>query len=201
MTKNKFYAYIVPRGKIKGIASNWTECEKLVKGQIGARYRGFTTREEAEKWLDLGARYEVKAVVKPTKGIYFDAGTGRGQGVEISVTNERGKSLLHKIISKKNLNRFGKHLVGPEVTNNYGELLACKYALQLARKSKIKKIFGDSSLIIDYWTKWRIKKDVAPETFALARETASLREKFEEGGGEVHRISGNDNPADLGFHK
>ena len=34
-------------------------------------------------------------------GIYFDAGTGRGAGVEISVTDEQGKNLLHKALAQK----------------------------------------------------------------------------------------------------
>ncbi len=199
-SKKKFYAYVVPAKKLKGVAESWTECEKLVSGQFGARYKGFKTREEAEEWLRLGAQYEIKSVKKLEKGIYFDAGTGRGSGVEISVTDEKGKNLLHEAFKKSELNRFLKHELGTEQTNNYGELLACKYAIEIAIRSKVKKVFGDSSLVIDFWTKWRVKKDVEEETFELAREVAALRKKFEERGGEVLRISGGDNPADLGFH-
>src|SRR3989344_72583 len=198
--KKKFYAYVVPAKKLKGIAESWAECEPIVSGEVGARYRGFKTREEAEEWLRLGARYEIKSVKKLEKGIYFDAGTGRGKGVEISVTDERGKNLLHKVLPKAELNRFLKHEIGEEATNNYGELLACKYAIEIAMKGGMKKVFGDSSLIIDFWTKWRVKKDVEEETFELARETAALLKKFEEQSGEIVRISGDDNPADLGFH-
>lgn len=201
MAKNNFYAYIVPEKKLKGIAASWAQCEKLVKGERGARYRGFPTKKEAEAWLREGARYDAKSAVKLEKGIYFDAGTGRGRGVEISVTDERGKNLLHKVLSARQLNRFGKYLLGKKATNNYGELLACRYALQIAVKGKIKNVFGDSRLIIDYWTKWRVKKDVPSETFSLARETAAWREQFEESGGAVKRLSGKNNPADLGFHK
>ena len=67
-------------------------------------------------------------------------------------------------------------------------------------KEGIKKVLGDSKLIIEFWTKWRVKKDVEENTFELAHEVAALRQKFEEHGGEVIRISGDDNPADLGFH-
>ena len=200
MTKKKFYAYVVPRKKLRGIAESWGECERIVSGQIGARYRGFGTREEAKEWLGLGAWYEVKTVKKLEPGIYFDAGTGRGGGVEISVTDERGKNFLHKVLAKKKLNRFGKQVLGGGATNNYGELLACKYAIEIAAKEGVKKVFGDSKLIIDFWSKWRVKKQTQEETFELAREVAGLRKKFEEKGGEVIRVSGDDNPADLGFH-
>ena len=199
MAHKKFYAYIVPAKKLKGIAESWSECEKLVKGEIGARCKGFGTREEAHEWLRRGGKYEVRSVKKLEPGIYFDAGTGRGEGVEISVTNEKGKNLLHKVISKEELTR-GKHLLGTEVTNNYGELLACKYAIEIALKEGVSRVFGDSKLVIEFWTKWRVKKEVPEETFQLAREVAGLRQEFEEQGGEVIRISGDDNPADLGFH-
>lgn len=199
MAKKKFYSYIVPSKRLKGVAEDWAECEKLVKGEVGARFKGFSTREEAEEWLKQGGRYEVKSVKKLELGVYFDAGTGRGEGVEIRVTDEKGKNILHKVLSKKELTA-GKHLLGKEVTNNYGELLACKYAIEIAMAEDIKRVFGDSKLVIEFWTKWHVKKEVPEETFKLAREVAGLRKEFEEQGGEVIRISGDDNPADLGFH-
>jgi viroplasmin and RNaseH domain-containing protein len=209
--KSLFYAYFIPAGSatgksaksIQGVADSWTACEKIVSGKPGARFKGFATRDEAEAWLTHGARYEAKPIPKLERGIYFDAGTGRGTGVEISVTDERGKNLLHKAISKFELNQFGKHLIASNsATNNYGELLALRYAIEVARKMKIKKIFGDSRLVIDYWSKWRIKRnELLDETVALAHEVASAREAFESNGGTIERISGAHNPADLGFHK
>lgn len=200
---------MIPKTGKSLVTSVWDECNKLVSGVAGARYKSFKTRKEAEEWLKAGAKYgPSKAKIKKEKqknletGIYFDAGTGRGEGVEISVTDEKGKNLLHKALSKKELNKFGKHLITREATNNYGELLALKYALKIAEKEDIKKIFGDSKLVVEYWSKWAIKKkDVAPETVALAMEVSEMREEFEEDGGEVGRVSGDVNPADLGFHK
>ncbi len=199
--KKKYYAYLVPRGR-QGITDNWKECEAMVSGKPGARFKAFDTRADAEAWLGGGAQYEAKKTPKLGPGIYFDAGTGRGNGVEISVTDEKGKDLLHKALSKEELNRFGKHLLRSSgATNNYGELLALRYALQIAKKEKIKNIFGDSKLVIEYWSRWRIKrKEVARETVELADEVSALREAFEENGGAVERISGDHNPADLGFH-
>jgi ribonuclease HI len=214
--KQKFYAYFVPgsagaggtaaaRGA-SGVVDDWKKCEKIVSGKVGARFRAFESREEAETWLAGGARYDAKpteALRELERGIYFDAGTGRGDGVEVSVTDEHGKNLLHRAISKSDLNQFGKHLVAnPAATNNYGELLALCYALKIAGKLRVKKIFGDSRLVIDYWSKWRIKRNELPEeTVALAAEVARAREVFEARGGTVERISGGRNPADLGFHR
>jgi len=199
--KQKYYAYFVPNGR-QGVTDDWATCEKMVKGVVGARFKSFDSRAEAEAWLAQGAMYEAKPRPKLEPGIYFDAGTGRGDGVEISVTDEKGRNLLDKAISKKELNRFGKHLIDdPTATNNYGELLALRYALAIATKTKKKKVFGDSKLVIEYWSKWRIKrKELPEETVELAHEVATLREAFEDHGGTVERISGGHNPADLGFH-
>ncbi len=208
-TKKKYYAYLLRNGEA-AIVSNWRDCEKKVSGVYGARYKGFESKLGAEEWLAGGAKYQVKSKNEKGKGergelqvgIYFDAGTGRGRGVEISVTDEKGEDLLHTVLSKKEINKFGKHLVGKKATNNYGELLACLYAMQAAMKSGVRKVFGDSKLVIDYWSKGFIKRDkVAEETVELAEVVAGLREEFEEGGGRVIHISGDHNPADLGFHK
>lgn len=199
--KKKYYAYFVPNGK-QGITDVWAECEKMVKGVVGARYKSFEDRHEAEEWLAQGAMYEAKPVPRLEPGIYFDAGTGRGNGVEISVTDERGKGLLEKAMPKDELNKYGKHVISdPEATNNYGELLALRYALLIAKKTKKKKIFGDSKLVIEFWSKWRMKrKELPEETVELANEVAKMRTDFEKKGGTVERISGGHNPADLGFH-
>jgi ribonuclease H-related protein len=199
MAKAKFYAYLTD--KKKGIADNWPECEKLVSGVPGAKYRGFLTWKEADGWLRAGADYSVKHIAaKP--GVYFDSGTGAGRGVEINVTDENGKSLLGKSLAKKHLNNLGHYLVQDKnITNNFGELLACKYALKIAQKAGVKNIFGDSALILDFWSKGFVNKDIPQDTIDLAQEVKKLRYKFEKSGGKIDRIPGASNPADLGYHK
>ncbi len=199
MKSKKYYAYSVSGTGAKGVTDNWDECKKVVSGAASATYKGFKTKKEAHDWLKSGADYSVKKSL--ARGIYFDAGTGRGHGVEISVTDEKGKDLLETIMPKELINRHGKHLVGEHVTNNYGELLACSYALQIALREHIKHVFGDSNLIIAYWSKGYIKNEVAVQTIALALEVAKLRKEFELNGGIMAHISGDDNPADLGFHR
>lgn len=198
--EKKYYAYLISRTGEKGIGEDWKSVEKKVKGKE-ARYRGFKTKKEAEEWLKLGADYAVKRVKKLKRGIYFDAGTGRGQGVEISVTDEKGENLLHKTIHPKKLNIHGKHLLGKDFTNNYGELLAMKHALQIALKDAVNNVFGDSKLVINYWSKGYMKeKNIPKETVDLIETVRDLRETFELMGGKVKYIPGEDNPADLGFH-
>lgn len=199
MAKRKFYAYLTEEGK--GIVDNWEECKEIVSGVPGAKYKGFLTEEEAERWLEAGADYNVKHIASE-KGVYFDSGTGAGQGVEINVTDEKGRGLLDKILPKAHINGSNHHWIFKDVTNNFGELLACKYALQIAMKEGVKKVFGDSDLIIRFWSKGLVnRRDKPVETIKLIDEVAKLRGEFEKTGGKIEYIPGASNPADLGFHK
>ncbi|MCX6720942.1 MAG: ribonuclease H family protein [Candidatus Staskawiczbacteria bacterium] len=207
MAKNKYYAYLI--GKDKGITDNWPECQEIVAGKNGAKFKSFESQAAAAAWLKAGADYAVKSVAVED-GIYFDSGTGAGNGVEINVSDKTGKKLLHKVLPKGKLNEKGHHFVSlrdisrretDAPTNNYGELLACKYALQLAIKENVKKVFGDSKLVVEYWSKGHIKYEVGEETVNLAQEVKILRKEFEKLGGKIILISGGANPADLGFHK
>ena len=198
MAKRKYYAYSV-NGE-KGIAGNWPDCQEIVAGKTGAKFKGFESEEAAEAWLDAGADYKLKNIAVED-GIYFDSGTGAGQGVEINVTDKMGKKLLHKVLEKDKLNEKGHHFADEGTTNNYGELLACKYALEIAIADGIKKVFGDSKLVVEYWSKGHIKYEVGEETVDLAHQVKILRKDFEAMGGRIILISGGSNPADLGFHK
>ena len=100
------------------------------------------------------------------------------------------------------VNEFDNVELGKKKTNNFGELLAFYFAVECAQKLNLKKIFGDSQLIINYWTKGIFKADSLPEaTISLILKATKNREKFELNGASVEHISGNINPADLGFHK
>ena len=201
MKPKKYYAYFIPEAGTSGIAGSWDECKTVVDGVADAKFKGFKTREEAKRWLEAGANYNIKHIAGEP-GIYFDAGTGGGRGVEISVTDEKGNNLLVQALPPGHINKRGKHWVFENVTNNYGELLACKYALEIAAKSGAKKIFGDSKLVLDYWSKGFIKRGSGnPKTIKLAEEVGKLRKAFEKAGGTMEYISGGENPADLGFHK
>lgn len=194
---------MIPETGSRGVADTWFECQKIVSGRKGARYKGFPTRELAEEWLAGGASYETH---KPDleRGIYFDSGTGRGLGmVEINVTDETGRMLLDTVLNKKNISKFGTHMIADRLaSNNFGELFALKYALIIAMKQGIKKVFGDSKLVLEYWSKGRIKANVfSDDAYAMADEVTGLRKEFEADGGVIRYVSGDDNPADLGFHR
>lgn len=210
MSRNqKFYAYFIINTNENGILENWAECQKKVSGKK-ARYKSFKSLLEAQEWLNSGANYEKKEKKDLTKlyselereAIYFDAGTGRSNGVEVRLTDFDGNSLLYKIMNEKNINEFGNYYVADTRTNNFGELVGIYTAFVYAKKYGTKIICGDSSLVIEYWTKERYNSsNLESDTVELIKKTALMRNEFEKRGGTVKKISGDVNPADLGFHK
>ena len=96
MSKKKYYAYQI--GEDKGIVDSWPECQAIVSGKQGAKYKGFENENDAKSWLEAGADYAIKHVGRE-HGVYFDAGTGGGNGTEINVTDEEGNSYLKSIFA------------------------------------------------------------------------------------------------------
>ena len=200
MAKQKYYAYFFDE-KNNGIVDTWSECEKIVHG-TKARYKSFIDKSVAQDWLDSGANYERN----------ISSGTGRGIGVEVRVTDENKENILDKISPSalKELlkdttwikNEFGNIQFETKKTNNFGELTGLFAALKYAKKNNIKVICGDSNLVIEYWSRGRYNSDgLEKDTVELIKKVTLLRTEFEKNGGIVKKISGDVNPADLGFHK
>jgi len=206
--KNNFYAYQID-GR-QGIVKSWADCEAKVRGRA-ARYRGFETLAAAKAWLQAGAPYADKSAAReqareslPKEALYFDAGTGRGLGTEVAVTDAEGVPLLHLALPAEALTERGTHLLPAGKTNNYGELFGCLCALRAARKLAARKVCGDSALVLDFWSKGHVtqeKRESDPELYALAQRTFAERRAFEGAGGRLIKVPGALNPADLGFHR
>lgn len=216
MGKQKFYAYLMVETGEHGILENWDKCKALVAGKK-SRYKSFSTKSEAEEWLKDGGKYDPnpkrqeELKIKKEKnniaqknlqeGIYFDAGTGRGIGVEVRVTNLKGESYIEEYFPTR-VNEYGNINLGKDKTNNYGELVGIYCALEIAMKRGELKIFGDSNLVLYYWSQGRCSREQLPEeTLKLIDLVKIRREEFEKNGGKVDYVSGDINPADLGFHR
>lgn len=206
--KNSFYAY-TQEGR-SGIVRNWEECEAKVRGR-SARYKGFPSFAEAKAWLASGATYPDKAAAKrkerealPENGVFVDAGTGAGLGVEVKVTDREGFSLLDQCLPPKRITPRGTSLLEPGRTNNYGELLALLLGIRIAKKLGAKSVYSDSALVLDFWSLGHVtakKRQEDPELYVLATKTFAERLEFERAGGRCLKISGGINPADLGYHR
>ena len=214
-----FYAYVL-ENNIYGVTQNWNECKNMVEGRSNAKFKKFNNIKEANAFIEQIIVVERKGFFlkqeeepenfQDKTAVYFDAGTGRGRGTEVRVSKKNGSSIIERINNEKfndflkrnnwKINEFENIELGKDYTNNFGELLGLFCALKIAIKFNIKQIFGDSNLVIEYWSKGTCKvKD--EKTLLLSNSVTQLREEFEKSGGTISHISGDVNPADLGFHK
>ena len=162
MAKKKFYA--VANGRKNGIYTSWPEAESQVKGFGGAKYKGFVSRRDAEKWMvdpgrhqskPGGPRKKKKVIVEPDIPaghilIYTDGGAinnpGPGGYGAVILDGEEERELSG-----------GYRLT----TNNRMELMACIKALQsLGNDEKPVILYSDSQYVVNGiskgWAKgWR----------------------------------------------
>lgn len=91
--------------------------------------------------------------------------------------------------------------------NNGAELLAMVAGLRIANYFiqngyPAQQILSDSKLIVDHWS----KKLTSGKSFSASKEKyikecIQLRKVYNSYGGIINKISGDDNKADLGWHK
>ena len=151
MPKTKFY--VVWKGRKRGIFTSWPECESQIKGFVGARYKSFETRKEADVAFASGyVHYEGKpptlgkwktAKIKPIlPSISVDAACSGSPGpLEYrGVNTETGEQIF----------RAGPYADG---TNNVGEFLAILRAMDYLSKHKLNwPIYSDSETAMT-WVK------------------------------------------------
>jgi ribonuclease HI len=171
MANKKFYAIIT--GRKPGIYTVWPEAEAQVKGFPQARFKGFATREEAERWMaDPGP---VQVAGRGTTQKSPPANTRREGEVEIytdggALNNPGpgGYGVVQIYAGERKELAGGYRLT----TNNRMELMGCIAALrQLEYANKPITIHSDSSYVVNGinkgWAKnWRkngwIKGDKKP---------------------------------------
>lgn len=206
-----FYGYIVrnDNGNIieRGTTNNWDIC-KTKTNRKKAKFKKFATLKEAREFIrdpenNKQPVKEPKQIKKPhIDGVYFDAGTGRGNGVEAKITDKTGKLLIPSFIDpKKHINEFNVYKTPKGSTNNFGELYAFVLATSYALENNIKHVLGDSELVLKWWSQGRYNSTLPERTKSLIQKAIEKRKEFEKKGGKYFKISGKNNPADLGFHK
>jgi len=149
MPKKKFY--VVWKGRKTGIFHSWAECEKAVKGFVGAEFKAFESLQEAE------------TAFKSTYGAYKGKPSTLGKWKEASImpvlpsicvdaacSGSPGK-LEYRGIFLETGEEFFRIGPFPDGTNNVGEFLAIVHALTWSYKhEKTIPIYSDSENAISW---------------------------------------------------
>ncbi len=160
--------YVVWAGRETGIFTDWATCKKHVDGFVGARYKSFLTREEAEAAFgsakaSIGTgraapankiktynAAEVNTLPQQVK-IFTDGGCEPNPG-------EAGSGVA--VYCDNKLTELWYGLYNPMGTNNTAELNALHQGLLIAHgeviKGKTAAVFSDSQYAIQCVVQWAI---------------------------------------------
>lgn len=145
MAKKKYY--VVWHGVEPGIYESWNECKAQVAGFDGARYKSFSTLEEAEEayggnpWMYIGksSRSRTAEPILPNDAVIRDS-----VSVDAACSGNPGLLEYRGVYTGDGAELFR---VGPleQGTNNVGEFLAIVHALALLKqKNSTIPIYTDS---------------------------------------------------------
>jgi ribonuclease HI len=143
MPKQKFY--VVWKGHKTGIFTSWAECEKQVKGFVGAKFKAFESQKEAE--LAVESKYEAFKGKSSTLGRWKESEEPPilpSICVDAACKGSPGKMEYRGVDTEtgKEIFRAGPY---PDGTNNVGEFLAIVRALTWLVKQKRKlPVYSDS---------------------------------------------------------
>jgi ribonuclease HI len=161
MAKGKANFYVVWQGRETGVFESWAACEEQVKG-VAAKYKGFATREEAEKALAEGAEKYIKprTAAKKQEGNAIsvkDLSPEEMQqhgvllpalAVDAACSGNPGKMEFRGVIADTGTEVFHR---GPYIggTNNIGEFLAIVLGLAYLKKYNLPWVlYSDSKTAI-----------------------------------------------------
>ena len=173
MAAKKYYAIV--SGRKPGVYDNWAAAQAQVTGYRGAKFKGFSSRKEAEVWLK-NPLYSQAAKKTASKARPAIADTSPKAG-EVTIYTDGGARYnpgpggygIVMIYKGERQERSGGYNL---TTNNRMELMACIVALrELEQRDKPVTLYSDSSYVVNGivkgWAKnWRkkgwIKSDKKP---------------------------------------
>ena len=171
MAKQKAKFYVVWQGRESGIYDSWAACEAQVKG-VAAKYKGFATREEAEKALAEGYEKHISftprttsSTVQPTTPLSLEDMLKLGiklpaLAVDAACSGNPGKMEFRGVIADTSTQVFHR---GPYVggTNNIGEFLAIVLGLAYLKQKNLPWVlYSDSKTAIAWIREKKCKTQI-----------------------------------------
>jgi ribonuclease HI len=156
--KNKKKYYVVWKGHNPGIYDSWDECKKQVQGVVGAQYKAFADKKEAEQAFK--GFYESYVGVDTKKGLGLSPEELKSIGdpivpslsVDAACSGNPGVLEFRGVMtdSKKEVFSRGPY---PEGTVNIGEFLAIVLGLAILKRYKQKMPIYTDSLTAMKWVR------------------------------------------------
>lgn len=167
MAKKQKY-YVVWEGREVGVFDKWDSAKKQIENFSGARYKGFESKEEAEKAFQAGPPKFVpktKSAVQATT----ERPLTRSIAVDAACSGNPGKMEYRGVSLWDNKEIF--HMKFDLGTNNIGEFLAIVHGLGLLMQKNATDItiYSDSQIAIS-WIRQKIcktKLEYTPRTAEL----------------------------------
>ena len=186
MAKKQKY-YVVWQGNQPGIYDTWSECEKQIKGVVGAKFKSYESRTLAEQAYRIGPELAASVIEKQTKGESLLGIDSDGmtivrddvQGpkpildaiaVDAACSGNPGVMEYQGVYIASRTQLF--HFKTPVGTNNIGEFLAIVHGLAYLKKNGLRQIiYSDSETAIGW-----VRAKQCRTKLALTPETAKLYE-------------------------
>lgn len=177
MSKSSKY-YVVWEGVQPGIYASWADCQVQINGYPGARYKSFTSKEEAEAafhgaaadYIEVKKGGEKKTTPKPVSSATNKKIIANSISVDAACSGNPGKMEYQGVTTSGKDLLF--HKAFPLGTNNIGEFLAIVHALALCKKEGWDlPIYSDSRNAINW-----VKAKKCKTTLVHNKKTAELHE-------------------------
>jgi len=161
MAKQKYY--VVWDGVTPGIYTSWTDCQLQIKGFVGAKYKSFDSKEEADQaYSSSPYAYMGKKTKSTTKRALPACVIEEGLAVDAACSGNPGAMEYRGVYLKTREEIF--HFGPMKGTNNIGEFLALAHGLALlSKKNLTMPIYSDSANAIS-WIKQKKCKTKLPRT-------------------------------------
>ncbi len=148
MAKQKYY--VVWDGVVPGIYTSWAECQLQIKGYVGAKYKSFATKEEADRALSSSPYAYMGKKTKSTTARTLSVNVIKESlAVDAACSGNPGAMEYRGIYVQTREELF--HFGPMKGTNNIGEFLAIVHGLALLNQKKLTiPIYSDSATAISW---------------------------------------------------
>ncbi|MBQ0030639.1 MAG: ribonuclease H family protein [Bacteroidales bacterium] len=173
MAAKKQKYYVVWEGEQPGIYTDWNTCKKQVEHFLGAKYKSFETKEEAEnafaqQWSDFihPSKQTIKRETELKQAGNYET---NAIAVDAACSGNPGK-MEYQGVDLSHGGRQIFHWEYPKGTNNIGEFLAIVHGLSMLKQTNCPFIlYSDSQIAISWVKQKQCKTKLArtPETEKL----------------------------------